>query len=369
MLRSDAVFAGGSGPVRQVELRSDTFTLPTLQMRETMAVAALGDDVYGEDPTVNALERRAAELLGKEAACLMPSGTMCNLAALLVHCPRGSKAIVGEESDIYRYEAGGAAVCGGVSYHPVPNQPDGTLRLADLEAAFPPDPFDPQFAVPAVICLENPQNHCGGRVLPPAYLADVGALARVHGVPVHLDGARIFNAAAALGVAAAELAGHADSVQFCLSKGLSAPVGSMVVGDRGFIASVRRTRKMLGGGMRQAGVLAAAGLVALDRMVGRLAEDHANARRLAAGLAGVRGITVDPRPVEINMVFFRLDGAPVTVEQLIARAAAAGVRLAELGTGRIRCVTHAGVSAEDVEHAIRVVDAIVAAPSLGGDTC
>jgi threonine aldolase len=354
--------ASKDAQVHEVELRSDTFTLPTTPMLDAMTRAPLGDDVYGEDPTVNALEGRAADMLGKGAACFMPSGTMANLASLMAHCPRGAKAIVGEDSDIYVYEAGGASVCGGIVLHPIPNQPDGTLLLADIEAAFPLDPSDPQFALPAVICLENPQNHCGGRVLTLEYLAAVRALAARRGVAVHIDGARLFNAALACGVTAAELASHADSVQFCLSKGLAAPVGSMVAGDRAFVASARRVRKMLGGGMRQAGVVAAAGIVSLDHMVGRLAEDHDNAKRLAAGLARIPGIEPDPRPVQINMVFFRLREPGMSIAQFISRAAGAGIRVAELGQGRIRAVTHVGVSAADIDHAVRVIGTILAPP-------
>jgi threonine aldolase len=346
-------------PARRVELRSDTFTLPSIQMLEAMRCAPLGDDVYGEDPTVNALERRAAEILGKTAACFMPSGTMANLASLMAHCPRGAKAIVGEDSDIYVYEAGGASVCGGIVLHPVPNEPDGTMCLERLEAAFPVDQADPQFARPAVICLENPQNHCGGRVLPVSYLAAVRDLATRRGVAIHLDGARIFNAALACGLAAADIAHYADSVQFCLSKGLSAPAGSMVVGDTAFVESVRRIRKMLGGGMRQAGILAAAGLVALEHMTQRLGEDHANAARLAAGLADVPSIELDPRPVQVNMVFFRLRGTGTSAEELVLLAAEHDVRLAELGQGRIRCVTHVDVTAADIDRAVSVIEQVL----------
>jgi threonine aldolase len=334
-------------------------------MLEAMRRAPLGDDVYGEDPTVNALERRAAQILGKAAACFMPSGTMANLASLMAHCPRGAKAIVGEDSDIYVYEAGGASVCGGIVLHPVPNEPDGTMSLEKLEAAFPVDAADPQFARPAVICLENPQNHCGGRVLPVTYLAAVRDLATRRGVAVHIDGARMFNAALAGGVTAGDLATYADSAQFCLSKGLSAPVGSMVVADAAFVASVRRIRKMLGGGMRQAGVLAAAGLVALEHMSQRLGEDHANAARLASGLAGIAGIELDPRPIQINMVFFRLRGTRISTEELVTRAGEHGVRLAELGKGRIRCVTHVDVTAADIDRAVSVIEHVLA-PGLPG---
>ncbi|MFI5756586.1 GntG family PLP-dependent aldolase [Streptomyces sp. NPDC051569] len=353
---SDTPVSGtGSAPV--VELRSDTFTLPTPEMLAAMSTATLGDDTYGEDPTVRELELLAARLLGKEDGCFMPSGTMGNLASLLTHCPRGTKAIVGAESDIYVYEAGGASFCGGVILEPVANAADGRMAIADIEAAFPEDPDDPQFALPSLLCLENPQNRCGGRVLPLEYLAEVAALARSRGIPVHLDGARIFNAALVGGVPASVVAGYADSVQFCLSKGLAAPVGSMVVGTAEFITGVRRTRKMLGGGMRQVGVVAAAGLVALREMTGRLADDHDTAKRLAAGLLALPGVTVEP--VETNMAFFRISPDTVGNAEFMARAQAAGVHLAELGRGRIRAVTHAGVSTDDIDRALSVFRAIL----------
>ncbi|MFI6391972.1 low-specificity L-threonine aldolase [Nonomuraea sp. NPDC050547] len=346
-----------SSPKRRVELRSDTFTLPSPRMLEAMVAAELGDDVYGEDPTVNALEVLAARLLGKEAACFMPSGTMSNLASIMTHCPRGSKVIVGEESDIYVYEAGGASVCGGVIYHPIPNKLDGTMDLDAIAAAFPPDSDDPQFALPALLCLENPQNHRGGKVLPAAYLREVTDFARENGLTVHMDGSRIFNAALAADVPVAELAGYADSVMFCLSKGLGAPVGSMAVGTGPFIRDVRRLRKMLGGGMRQAGVLAAAAIVALENS-GRLAEDHESARRLADGLDTIPGIAVDRAEPGINMVFFRV----LTMDNptFVAAAQAQGVALAELGHGQIRAVTHYGVEPEDIGYVLDVIRSILA---------
>jgi threonine aldolase len=340
-----------------IELRSDTFTQPTARMRAAMVRAPLGDDGYGEDPTVLRLERLAAARLGKEAACLMPSGTMANLASIMAHAPRGSTVLVGAESDVYLYEAHGAAVLGGVSYQPIGTRPDGTLDLADLAAGLPADPDDPQFAPPALICLENTHNRSGGRILPPAYQARVAAFAARQGLPLHLDGARIFNAAVGLGVPVAEVARHADSVQFCLSKGLSAPVGSIVVGSGEFVARVRRIRKMLGGGMRQAGVLAAAGIVALEEMVQRLAEDHANARRLAAGLATVPGVVVDPPP-QTNMVMFRVPH--LAPPAFVAAAARAGVAVGGFGHGRIRAVTHHGVTAADVDAAVDAIAGVLA---------
>ncbi len=341
---------------RQVELRSDTFTLPTAAMLEAIVSAPLGDDVYAEDPTVRRLEELAAHTLGKAAGCFLPSGTMANLASIMAHCPRGSKVIVGAESDIYVYEAGGASVCGGIVYHPIVNQPDGSLDLADLAEAFPADPNDPQFAAPALLCLENPQNQCGARILPMSYLAEVTEFARQRGLPIHLDGARLFNAALSLGVGPDEIAAHADSVQFCLSKGLGAPVGSMLVGSVTFIRRARRVRKMLGGGMRQSGVLAAAGIVALTNRA-RLGDDHESASQLAIGLADISGITVDS--AAMNMVFFRISIPGLDNQSFIAASQKRGVSLAELAHGQIRAVTHCGTSLEDVAYALDVIRCIV----------
>ncbi|MGZ4107850.1 MAG: low-specificity L-threonine aldolase [Tumebacillaceae bacterium] len=337
-----------------IEMRSDTFTLPTKAMLEAMPKAALGDDVYGEDPTVKQLEELAAKMLGKEAAIFMPSGTMANLASLMAHCPRGSKVLVGNETDIYIYEGAGASVCGGIMYEPIPTQPDGRLLISDLEKGFPEDMEDPQFAHVSLITIENPHNRMGGKVLPLSYLQEVQEFARSKGVPVHMDGARIFNAAVALDVPPAEVAQYADSIQFCLSKGLSAPVGSMVVGTAAFIKKVYFLRKMLGGGMRQVGLLAAAGIISLEQVVPRLHEDHANARRLAEGLATIPGLVVDP-DVQINMVFFSVADERFTWQTFVESCEKRGLNIAELGHGRIRCVTHTGVSAEQVEEAIEIV--------------
>lgn len=344
-----------------IELRSDTFTLPTEAMIKAMTSAPLGDDVYGEDPTVRRLEELAAHTLGKEAACLTPSGTMANLTALMAHAPRGSKALVGAESDIYIYEAGGASVCGGIMYEAVPNQSDGRLLVTDLAKGFPDDAADPQFALPALICVENTQNRCGGRILPSSYLREVREFADERGVAVHMDGARLFNAAVASRTTPADIARYADSVQFCLSKGLGAPIGSIVAGTADFIDEVRRIRKMLGGGMRQAGIIAAAGIVALET-ADRLAEDHSNATHLAAGLADTPGIVIDPTVVETNIVMFRVPEDRFTWQAFIEAAASRGLALAELGHGRIRAVTHAGVTRADIDKALAIVRAVLARP-------
>ncbi|MFB4285873.1 MULTISPECIES: low-specificity L-threonine aldolase [unclassified Nonomuraea] len=341
-----------------IELRSDTFTTPTEQMRAAMASAPVGDDVYGEDPTVRRLEELAAERVGKPAACLMPSGTMANLSAIMSWAPRGSKIIVDAESDIYLYEAGGASVCAGVAYAPVRSDAAGRMSLADVAAEFPDDPEDPQFARPALLCLENTHNRSGGTALPLDHLAELRHLARERGLPVHLDGARVFNAALALGVGAADVAAHCDSLQFCLSKGLSAPVGSMLAGPAEFIARARFARKLLGGGMRQAGVVAAAGIVALETMVARLADDHANAARLARGLAAIPGVEVVGRPAT-NIVMFRVSGADQGHASFLRAARAGGVAMAELGHGRVRAVTHADVSADDIDRALTIISRTV----------
>ncbi len=347
--------AGRVAPASRLEFRSDTFTLPTPEMMRAIAEAELGDDVYGEDPTVRRLEALSAARLGKEAACLVPSGTMANLVSVLAHCPRGSKVLVGDESDLYVYEAGGASVLGGVAYEPVPTRPNGRLDLEDLARALPPDPDDPQFAPASLVCLEDPHNRMGGRVLPLDYLLAVREFADEAGLRVHLDGARLFNAAVAMGVEAAEIAQYADSVQFCLSKGLSAPIGSVVVGGAAFIGRVRRLRKMLGGGMRQAGIIAAAGIVALEAMVERLADDHRNARRLAEGLSRLPGLVLDPPVVETNMVLFRVTDPRFTWSSLLDACRARGLYLSELGHGRLRAATHSGIAPTDVDQAVAIV--------------
>lgn len=337
-----------------IELRSDTFTLPTQKMREASFSANLGDDVYGEDPTANQLESLVAALLGKEDACFMPSGTMANLASILVHCPRGTEVLVGDESDIYHYEAGGASVVGGIVYHPVPTNPNGTLSISDLHQAIR-DETNTQFAIAALICLENTHNRCGGIPLSLEYLQEVSLFAKKSNLPIHMDGARIFNAAVALEVPVAHIAQFADSIQFCLSKGLSAPIGSMVVGNGDFIYRVRRLRKMLGGGMRQVGIIAAPAMVALETMVERLDEDHDNARFLAEGLATIPGIAVDINKVQTNMVYFEVKDTRYSWQSFLQALQAEGVAMGELGYGRIRAVTHYGIQKDDIEKTIEIV--------------
>ncbi len=336
-----------------IDLRSDTVTLPTPAMREAMYRAEVGDDVYGEDPTTNRLETLAAERLGKEATLFVASGTMGNLVALLTHCGRGDEAILGDRSHTLLFEAGGSASLGGIHHYAVPNQPDGTLRLEDIEAAIRPD--NEHYPRTRLLCLENTHNRCGGAVLDVAYTDAACELAHSHGLRVHIDGARIFNAAVALGVPARDLVRSADSVSFCLSKGLSAPVGSLLCGSAAFVAEARRWRKAVGGGMRQCGVIAAAGIVALEQMVDRLAEDHANARRFAEGIAAVPGIELDPARVETDIVIFGVDPERMPALQLVSMLYARGVQMSATGPVHIRAVTHYGISTADVDAAIGAV--------------
>lgn len=340
-----------------VDLRSDTVTKPTPEMREAMAEAEVGDDVYGDDPTVNQLQVKAAEMLGKEAALFVPSGTMGNLIAVMTHCARGEEAIVGDKSHIYLNEAGGMAALGGVYPHPVPNQADGTIRLDDIRASIQPD--DVHKTVTRLVCLENTQNICGGTPITGEYTIQVSQLAKENGLKFHIDGARIFNAAAALNVDAKELVAPADSVMFCLSKGLVAPIGSMLVGSKEFIARAHRLRKMLGGGMRQVGVMAAAGLVSLEKMTGRLKQDHARAKNLYEGLKQVKGLRLEAEPAS-NMVYFTVaDHIRLTDNQIIAEMKARGI-LVDWGVPRVfRLVTHYWVDDAGVEKTVKAFSEVL----------
>lgn len=341
-----------------IDLLSDTVTLPTKEMRQAMFNAEVGDATYGEDPTVNRLEALAANMLGKEAAAFVSSGTLGNLTALLAHCPRGHEVILGDRSDLYDFEAGGVSVVGGLVLHPVPTEPDGRLSLDHLRSAIR-DKADDQCAPPGVIALENPHCQLGGRVLTASYLKQVRALADEHGLPLHLDGARIFNAAVASKRTPAELAEDMDSIQFCLSKGLAAPFGSMVCGTQSFIARVKRYRKMLGGGLRQAGIMASAGIVALQTMVERLVEDHRRAQLLAERISTVPGIVLAPPVIETNMVFFRLEQSNLSTEEFLSALLRRGVRMGTLREGVVRAVLHYVVSDDDVEATARAVRSVL----------
>jgi threonine aldolase len=360
-----------------LDLRSDTVTKPTDAMRRAMAEADVGDDVWAEDPTVNALEERAAELLGKEAGLFVSSGTMANLVSLMAHVPRGGEIIAGADTHIVLDEAANHAVVVGASVAQVRDRPDGTLDLREIEEAFR-DPNDAHQPRTALVVIENAHSHSMNRPLPSVYVAAVAAIAHDHGVPLHVDGARFFNASVALGVPPRKLAAAADSVAFCLSKGLGCPVGSIVVGSTDFIGRAHRARKLLGGGMRQAGIIAAAGLVALqdgrEGMIDRLADDHANARRLAEALADLPGIVspggiaqpapgrLDPARVTTNFVLFKVDrDRHAFIEALKAR----NVLMDEYAHGQVRAVTHHDVVASDIGPVLAAVQGALEATRGG----
>lgn len=334
-----------------IDLRSDTVTKPTPEMREAMVEAEVGDDVFRDDPTVNRLEAMAAEKLGKEASIFVPSGTMGNLLALLVHCQRGDEVIVGNQSHVYLNEAGGMSALGGIQPCPIPNQKDGTLALDDILASIRTE--DVHHPITRLICLENTQNICGGVPLTVEYTRRVGEIARGHALALHIDGARIFNAAIAQDADVKELVAPADSVMFCLSKGLAAPIGSMLAGTGKFIARARHLRKMLGGGMRQVGVIAAAGIISLEKMTTRLGEDHVRARKLADGLRRIDGIVVDENSPYTNMVYLNLaDSVPLTMRQVAERMRREGVLVDADHPRRLRLVTHYWIDDDAVEKSV-----------------
>ncbi len=330
-----------------IDLRSDTITQPTDAMREAMARAKVGDDVFDEDPTIHELQGLAADMLGMEAALFLPSGTMGNLISVLAHCGRGDEILLGDRSHIFLNEGGGVAAFGGIHPRTIRNEPDGTLqpeliaeavRAADLH--YPPS---------RLLCLENTHNYCGGTALSVEYMAEAETVARKHGLSVHLDGARLFNAATALGVDARDIARHVDSVMISLSKGLSAPVGSLVAGSREFIQNSRKLRKMAGGGMRQAGHLAAAGLLGLREQVPKLAQDHALAKALAEGIAATPGLKIDPATVQTNILFFKMDGAGLSPGEFVKQLKNKDILILEIEPGTFRAVTHRQVTRDMIE--------------------
>ena len=341
--------------MKVIDLRSDTITHPTPEMRKAMFEAEVGDDVYGEDPTVNHLEAMAAKMMGKEAAVFTASGTQSNLAAVLTLTHHGDEVILGAEAHILWYEVAGAATLGGVVFRTVPNDSGGRLNLDDIDRTIRAK--DIHYPETTLLCLENTHNRCGGAVLTPDYMDEVCNLAHRRGLKVHLDGARIFNAAVALGVPVAALTRSCDSVAVCLSKGLSAPVGSVLCGSRDFVERARKFRKMLGGGMRQAGVVAAAGIVALETMVDRLAEDHANARRLAQGLTGIKGIVLARDDIPTNIVMFDLR-PEWSVAEFMKGLDRAGVKIGFRDGGPFRAVTNRMVSSSDIEEALTQIEGV-----------
>lgn len=334
-----------------VDLRSDTVTKPTPEMREAMAEAEVGDDVFGDDPTVNHLEELASGMLGKEAALFVPSGTMGNLIALLVHCQRGDEVIVGNKSHIYLNEAGGMSALGGIQPCPVQNQSDGALALDDILASIRTE--DVHHPITRLICIENTQNVCGGIPLSAEYTHQVGELAHANNLLLHIDGARIFNAATSQNVPVQKLVEPADSVMFCLSKGLASPIGSLVLGTRKFIARARHIRKMLGGGMRQVGIVAAAGIVSLEQMTKRLGDDHARAKKIAEGLRQVKGLNVDPHSPYTNMVYLDIsDEAGKNLFQIGEQLKNLGILVDADNAKRLRLVTHYWVDDAAVDRTV-----------------
>lgn len=342
--------------MRVVDLRSDTVTLPTREMLEIIPKSPLGDDVFREDPTVNRLEEMAARRVGKEAALLVTSGTQGNLTSLMTHTKRGDEVILEAESHMYYYEVGGLSALGGVMARTVKGTM-GVLDPRDVESAIrPADIHCPQTTL---ICLENTHNRAGGVAVSPSQIGAITDVAKRHGISTHMDGARVFNAAIALNVDVKELTKDVDSVMFCLSKGLGAPVGSLVCGSAEFVERARRVRKMLGGGMRKAGVIAAPGIVALERMVDRLRDDHRNARLLAEGLAMIKGISVSMQTVQTNIVVFDISGTGMNTKQLISKLNEHGVKATSFSEKLMRMVTHWGIEREDIEYALGVVERVL----------
>jgi len=342
--------------VKIIDMRSDTIALPTEKMRRAMYEAELGDDVYGEDPTVNELEQLAATMLKKEAALFTASGTMSNLLAVLTHTHPGNEVILGSEAHIFWYEVGGAAALGGVVMRTVANDEYGQMDLDAVEGAIRPKNI--HYPQTSLLCLENTHNRCNGAVLTPDYTSAISDLAHAHDLRVHLDGARIFNAAVALDIPASELAKPVDSVCLCLSKGLSAPVGSLLCGTGEFVERARKWRKMVGGGMRQAGVIAAAGIVALREMVSRLAEDHTKAKRLAYGLSYIPGITVWPDRTQTNIVMFE-PPTDVSISEFIRQLDMRGIKVGYRGGLRFRAVTHRMVTEADIDEVLERISQLI----------
>ncbi|MBT4927476.1 low-specificity L-threonine aldolase [bacterium] len=337
-----------------IDLRSDTVTLPTKEMREAISNAELGDDVFQEDPTINNLEKLAAKKFNKEAAVFLPSGTMANLVAVLTHCNRGDEVMLGDQSHTFLYEAGGISSFGGVHSRQLKNHNDGTIHLNDIKNAIRKK--DVHFPPSRLICLENTHNRCFGMPLETNYVNEVVDIAKNNDMSVHVDGARIFNAAVATGSTVADLTKNVDSVSFCLSKGLSAPSGSLLCGDKNFIHRARFNRKALGGGMRQAGILAAAGVVAIDIMSAKIIEDHRNAKALAFGIAKIDGINIETEKIKTNIIYFKLDHPKINSESLLDIMSKKNIRFFELGPNWFRLVTHSGISKENIDYVISEFD-------------
>lgn len=339
-----------------IDLRSDTLTQPTKNMRKAMTEAEVGDDVFGEDPTVNRLEKIAADRMGKESAVFVPSGTMGNLISMLSHCNRGDEIILGDQSHIFLNEVGGIAALGGIHPHIIPNEPDGTLNLDTVEKKIRTS--DLHYPPTRLIALENTHNYCMGSPIGPEYIQQASDLAKRYGLQIHVDGARIFNAAVALEIDVKDLVREVDSVMFCLSKGLSAPVGSLVCGNKKFINKARKWRKMVGGGMRQSGHLAAAGIIALNDLVDELKKDHFNAQVLAKGLARLNGIALDPELVKTNIIFFNLKHPTLNPDTFLEKLETQGIKMLAIESGVFRAVLHREISESQIERVICVSEEI-----------
>ncbi len=342
--------------IRVVDLRSDTVTLPTEEMLEAIRSAELGDDVFREDPTVNRLGEMAARKMGKESALLVTSGTQGNLVSILSHTKRGDEVILEADSHTYNFETGGLSAIGGLIAKPIRGRM-GVLDPRDVEKAI--NPKDIHRAETTLVCIENTHNLAGGTVISPSQIEAVWKVAKKHTLAVHMDGARIFNAAIALNIDVKELTRHVDSVMFCLSKGLSCPIGSLVAGRREFIEKARKWRKMLGGGMRQAGIIAAPGIIALEKMIDRLRDDHNNARILAEKLAKTEQISIDLETVQTNIVIFDVSNLGVTSAEFVRKLGEHGVKSLPMNETSIRMVTHRGIEREDIEYTIDSIDKVV----------
>ena len=343
--------------MKKIDLRSDTITLPTKEMLDAIDRADLGDDVFQEDPTINQLEELAAKRFNKQAALFVPSGTMANLIAVLSHCHRGDEVILGDQAHTFLYEEGGISAFGGVHSRQLVNQSDGTISIDDIKHAIRKE--DVHFPPTRLICLENTHNRCFGMPLSSDYVNSVADIAKNNSILVHVDGARIFNAAVSLDIPVAELTHEIDSVSFCLSKGLSAPAGSLLCGPEDFIYRARRNRKALGGGMRQAGILAAAGIIALENMTERIADDHQNARALAEGISDIKGISIDLDKIQTNIIYFSLDHPKIESSLFLDKMVEKNICFFELGPSWFRLVTHSGISKNDVSHVVEEFDRIL----------
>ena len=340
-----------------IDLRSDTVTLPNEDMRRSIFEARVGDDVLQEDPTIQKLEQNASNLLGKEAGLFIPSGTMGNLISFLVHCPRGTEAILGNKSHTFIYEAGGISSFGGIHSHQLNNNEDGTIDLDDIENAVRKD--NVHFPRTSLISLENTHNMCFGTPITGDYIELVSNIAKENGIKIHIDGARLFNAAVALDIDVKELVKDVDSVTFCLSKGLSAPVGSVLCGNKNFIHEARRIRKALGGGMRQAGIIAAAGLVSLGKMISQLKVDHENAKRLADGISTISGLSVNTKKVYSNILYFSVDESIMKGSELVQKMGQHNVKFFEVSPNRFRLVTHSNISSDNVNTTLELFETIL----------